>query len=74
MPHSDSESVDTVALGSGYAVVILDKINTAKPTDEAQLKALEEKLSSQYSEADYRAIIAMLKAKGEVTYPSVEKQ
>ncbi|MCL1123938.1 SurA N-terminal domain-containing protein [Shewanella surugensis] len=74
MPHSDSESVDTVALGSGYAVVILDKINAAKPADEAQLKALEEKLSSQYSEADYRAIIAMLKAQGEVTYPSVEQQ
>lgn len=73
MPHSDTESVDTVALGSGYAVVILDKINAAKPADDAQLKALKEKLASQYSEADYRAIIALLKSQGEVTYPAVEK-
>ncbi|MCE9684986.1 SurA N-terminal domain-containing protein [Shewanella sp. AS16] len=69
---SDAQSVDTVGLATGYALVLLDKVNQAEAVDAGMLSALKQRLNAQYSEADYRALIALLKAKGEVTYPEVE--
>ncbi|MCG9730187.1 SurA N-terminal domain-containing protein [Shewanella sp. Isolate13] len=69
---SDKPSVDTVALANGYAVVVLKKVNPAEGVDANLLEALKQRLSSQYSENDYRAVIASLKAKGEVLYPVAE--
>ncbi|GIU24365.1 SurA N-terminal domain-containing protein [Shewanella schlegeliana] len=65
-------SVDTVALANGYAVVVLKQVNPAEGVDASLLDALKQRLSSQYSENDYRAVIASLKAKGEVLYPVAE--
>ncbi|GIU10482.1 MULTISPECIES: SurA N-terminal domain-containing protein [unclassified Shewanella] len=69
---SDKPSVDTVALANGYAVVVLKQVNAAEGVDANLLDALKQRLSSQYSENDYRAVIASLKAKGEVLYPVAE--
>ncbi|PKG73517.1 peptidylprolyl isomerase [Shewanella sp. Choline-02u-19] len=69
---TEGPTVDTVALANGYAVVVLDKVNTAEDVDSNLIDALKQRLSSQYSENDYRAVIASLKAKGEVLYPVVE--
>ncbi|MCL1064882.1 SurA N-terminal domain-containing protein [Shewanella benthica] len=63
-----SAVVDTVALANGYAVIVLDKVNAAEGIDDNLLSALEQRLSAQYSEGDYRALIATLKAKGDVVY------
>ncbi|MCK8044160.1 SurA N-terminal domain-containing protein [Shewanella sp. 1CM18E] len=65
-------SVDTVALANGYAVIVLKQVNAADGVDAGLLDALKQRLSSQYSENDYRAVIASLKAKGEVLYPVAE--
>jgi len=67
-----SSVVDTVALASGYAVVVLDKVNAAEAIDDNMLSSLKQRLSSQYSEGDYRALIATLKANGEVLYSSAQ--
>ncbi|WP_076408581.1 SurA N-terminal domain-containing protein [Shewanella sp. UCD-KL12] len=67
-----SAVVDTVALANGYAVIALDKVNAAEGIDDNVLGALEQRLSAQYSEGDYRALIATLKAKGEVIYSPVQ--
>lgn len=64
--------VDTVALANGYAVIALDKVNAAEGIDDNVLGALEQRLSAQYSEGDYRALIATLKAKGKVIYSPVQ--
>ncbi|MEZ9197269.1 SurA N-terminal domain-containing protein [Shewanella sp. 10N.286.54.B9] len=69
---TDSATVDTVALATGYAVVVLNKVNAAKGVDANLIDALKQRLNSQYTENDYRAVIAGLKAKGEVLYPVVE--
>ncbi|MGS0825921.1 SurA N-terminal domain-containing protein [Shewanella sp. 0m-8] len=69
---TDKPSVDTVALANGYAVVVLKQVNAAEGVDASLLDALKQRLSSQYSENDYRAVIATLKAKGEVLYPVAE--
>ncbi|QQX78852.1 SurA N-terminal domain-containing protein [Shewanella sp. KX20019] len=69
---TDGSTVDTVALANGYAVVVLNKVNAAEGVDSNLIDALKQRLSSQYSENDYRAVIAALKAKGEVLYPVVE--
>ncbi|WP_299806601.1 SurA N-terminal domain-containing protein [uncultured Shewanella sp.] len=69
---SDKPSVDTVALANGYAVVVLKQVNAAEGVDANLLDSLKQRLSSQYSENDYRAVIASLKAKGEVLYPVAE--
>ncbi|MCL1147968.1 SurA N-terminal domain-containing protein [Shewanella sp. 10N.261.52.F9] len=69
---TDKPSVDTVALANGYAVVVLKQVNAADGVDAALLDSLKQRLSSQYSENDYRAVIASLKAKGEVLYPVAE--
>ncbi|QFU22028.1 SurA N-terminal domain-containing protein [Shewanella eurypsychrophilus] len=68
----DTAVVDTVALANGYAVVALDKVNAAEGIDDNVLGALKQRLSAQYSEGDYRALIATLKAKGEVSYTSAQ--
>ena len=67
-----SAVVDTVALANGYAVIVLDKVNAAEGIDDNLLSALEQRLSAQYSEGDYRALIATLKAKGDVVYISAQ--
>ncbi|MPY21445.1 peptidylprolyl isomerase [Shewanella psychropiezotolerans] len=69
---ADSAVVDTVALANGYAVIVLDKVNLAEGIDDNLLGALEQRLSAQYSEGDYRALIATLKAKGDVVYSSTQ--
>ena len=69
---SDKPSVDTVALANGYAVIVLKQVNAAEGVDANLLDALKQRLSSQYSENDYRAVIASLKAKGEVLYAVAE--
>ncbi len=69
---TDSATVDTVALATGYAVVVLNKVNAAEGVDANLIDALKQRLNSQYTENDYRAVIAGLKAKGEVLYPVVE--
>ncbi|GIU44222.1 peptidylprolyl isomerase [Shewanella sairae] len=69
---TDKPSVDTVALANGYAVVVLKQVNAAEGVDTNLLDSLTQRLSSQYSENDYRAVIASLKAKGEVLYPAAE--
>lgn len=69
---TDTATVDTVALATGYAVVVLNKVNAAEGVDENLIDALKQRLNSQYTENDYRAVIAGLKAKGEVLYPVVE--
>ncbi|WP_299788069.1 SurA N-terminal domain-containing protein [uncultured Shewanella sp.] len=69
---STTPVVDTVALASGYAVVVLDKVNAAEAIDDNMLNSLKQRLSAQYSEGDYRAVIATLKANGEVLYSSAQ--
>jgi len=69
---ADTATVDTVALATGYAVVVLNKVNAAEGVDANLIDALKQRLNSQYTENDYRAVIAGLKAKGEVLYPVVE--
>ncbi|ACA87380.1 SurA N-terminal domain-containing protein [Shewanella woodyi] len=69
---ADSAVVDTVALASGYAVIVLDKVNAAQGIDENMLGALKQRLNAQYSEGSYRALIATLKANSEVVYSSVQ--
>lgn len=69
---TDTATVDTVALATGYAVVVLNKVNAAEGVDANLIDALKQRLNSQYTENDYRAVIAGLKAKGEVLYPVVE--
>lgn len=69
---TDFATVDTVALATGYAVVVLNKVNAAEGVDANLIDALKQRLNSQYTENDYRAVIAGLKAKGEVLYPVVE--
>ncbi|MCG9757263.1 SurA N-terminal domain-containing protein [Shewanella insulae] len=64
--------VDTAALANGYAVVILDKVNQPESVDESLVTALKQRLNSQYSENDYRALIAALKAQAEVVYTPAE--
>ena len=64
--------VDTVALASGYAVVVLDKVNAAEGVDDNMLGALKQRLNAQYSEDNYRALIATLKANSEVVYSAIQ--
>nr|WP_237158038.1 hypothetical protein [Shewanella psychrophila] len=59
-------------LAIGYAVVALDKVYAAEGIDDNLLGALKQRLSAQYIEGDYRALIATLKAKGEVVYSSAQ--
>lgn len=73
MPTPSSDAVvDTVGLANGYAVIALDKVNPAEGVSDQLVAMLQQRLVSQYSEADYRGLIASLKAKAEVVYPVEE--
>lgn len=72
VPADGEFSVDTAALGAGYAVIVLDKVNQAEGINDNVLEAMKQRLAPQYSEADYRGLIASLKAKAEIEYPVVE--
>lgn len=73
MPAPSSDAVvDTVGLANGYAVIALDKVNPAEGVSDQLVTMLQQRLVSQYSEADYRGLIASLKAKAEVVYPVEE--
>ncbi|QYJ77710.1 SurA N-terminal domain-containing protein [Shewanella acanthi] len=61
--------VDTVALANGYAVVAVDKVNAAESVSDELVNGLKQRLVSQYSEADYRALIESLKSTAKVEYP-----
>ncbi|WP_028772357.1 SurA N-terminal domain-containing protein [Shewanella waksmanii] len=71
--HPQGEAiVDTVALANGYAVVVLDAVHAAQDIDQALVESMKQRLASQFSENDYRAVVATLKSKGKVEYPVVE--
>ncbi|MCL1079133.1 peptidylprolyl isomerase [Parashewanella spongiae] len=73
MTGSKSESamsIATVSLAQGSAVVIVDKVNAAEGIDDTVIDSLKLQLTNQYSEQDYRALIAYLKAHAEITYSS----
>ncbi|MCW3171025.1 SurA N-terminal domain-containing protein [Shewanella subflava] len=71
-PEAGAVSIDTAALGSGYAVVVLDKVNAAETIDVSALQSVKEGLARQYGQADYRAVIDSLKAKAKIEYPIAE--
>ncbi|KFZ38069.1 peptidylprolyl isomerase [Shewanella mangrovi] len=63
-------SADTVATAKGYAVVVVDKVTTPATVPAELSSSIQQSLANQYSQADYRALIELLKAKAEVTYPT----
>ncbi|QIR14169.1 peptidylprolyl isomerase [Shewanella aestuarii] len=71
-PEAGSVSIDTAAMGAGYAVVILDKVNTADNIDADLIQSLKDGLARQFSQADYRAVVESLKAKATIEYPVAE--
>ncbi|WP_434926627.1 SurA N-terminal domain-containing protein [Shewanella sp. HL-SH2] len=71
-PEAEAVSIDTVALGAGYAVVVLDKVNAAENIDASLLQSIKDGLSRQYGQADYRAVIDSLKSKAQIEYPVAE--
>lgn len=71
-PKADAVSIDTVALGAGYAVVVLDKVNAADNIEASALQSIKEGLSRQYGQADYRAVVDTLKSKAQIEYPIAE--
>jgi peptidyl-prolyl cis-trans isomerase D len=71
-PEAEAVSIDTVALGAGYAVVVLDNVNAAENIDASLLQSIKEGLSRQYGQADYRAVIDSLKSKAQIEYPVAE--
>ena len=71
-PEAGAVSIDTAALGSGYAVVVLDKVNAAETIEASALQSVKEGLARQYGQADYRAVIDSLKAKATIEYPVAE--
>jgi peptidyl-prolyl cis-trans isomerase D len=71
-PAANSVTIDTAALATGYAVIVVDKVNEAEGINDNLINTLKQRLAPQYSEADYRAVIATLKADAEIEYPVVE--
>lgn len=65
---STTPVIDTVALADGYAVIALDKINAAENVSDELVNALKQRLSMQYTEADYRGVIDSLKANAKIQY------
>ncbi|RLV59337.1 peptidylprolyl isomerase [Parashewanella curva] len=61
-------TVGTVELTNGYAVVALDKVNPAEGINDAVIGSLQQQLANNFSELDYRSLIAYLKSKAEITY------
>lgn len=72
VPAKDAVSIDTAELASGYAIILLDKVNPAEGINDNVLSAMKQRLTPQYSEADYRGLIASLKAKADIEYPVAE--
>ncbi|MBB1270982.1 SurA N-terminal domain-containing protein [Shewanella sp. SR44-3] len=72
VPAVGAVSIDTAELASGYAIVLLDKVNQAEGINDNVLDAMKQRLTPQYSEADYRGLIASLKAKADIEYPAPE--
>ena len=71
-PAANSVTIDTAALATGYAVIVVDKVNEAQGINDNLINTLKQRLAPQYSEADYRAVIATLKADAEIEYPVAE--
>lgn len=65
----DGVSADTVATSTGYAVVVLDDVTTPSTAPAEVVTGLQQRLASQYSQSDYRALVELLKAKAEIAYP-----
>lgn len=59
---------DTISMASGYALVVLDKVNAAEGVEDSLVQALAQRLSNQYTELAYRGVIDSLKAKAEISY------
>ncbi|MCH1923416.1 peptidylprolyl isomerase [Shewanella sp. C32] len=66
---SEGLTADVAQVATGYAVVVVDGVNTPANAPEELVSGLQERLASQYSQADYRALIELLKSKAEITYP-----
>ncbi|MGL4472957.1 MAG: peptidylprolyl isomerase [Shewanella sp.] len=62
--------VDTVALGQGYGVVVLDGVNAAEGITAEVLATLSQGLSTSLSQTDYMAMIDSLKKTAEITFPT----
>ncbi|WP_418357138.1 SurA N-terminal domain-containing protein [Shewanella basaltis] len=71
-PAANRVTIDTAALATGYAVIVVDKVNEAQGINDNLINTLKQRLAPQYSEADYRAVIATLKADAEIEYPVAE--
>ena len=68
-PAENSVTIDTAALATGYAVIVVDKVNKAEGINDNLINTLKQRIAPQYSEADYRAVVASLKADAEIEYP-----
>ncbi|WP_282167201.1 SurA N-terminal domain-containing protein [Shewanella japonica] len=71
-PEASSVSFDTAALANGFAVIALDKVNAAQGIDSNVIDSIKQRLAPQYSEADYRSVVAALKSKAKIEYPVAE--
>ncbi|WP_137221575.1 SurA N-terminal domain-containing protein [Shewanella sp. MEBiC00475] len=68
-PAENNVTIDTAALATGYAVIVVDKVNKAEGINDNLINTLKQRIAPQYSEADYRAVVASLKADAEIEYP-----
>jgi peptidyl-prolyl cis-trans isomerase D len=68
-PAENSVTIDTASLATGYAVIVVDKVNEAEGINDKLINTLKQRIAPQYSEADYRAVITSLKAVAEIEYP-----
>ncbi|MBB1440582.1 SurA N-terminal domain-containing protein [Shewanella sp. SG41-4] len=68
-PAENGVTIDTAALATGYAVIVVDKVNKAEGINDNLINTLKQRIAPQYSEADYRAVVASLKADSEIEYP-----
>lgn len=66
---TDKPSIDTVATGNGYALVVLDKVNAAEKVDAKALAPIKQRLNSQLVQSDYMSVIENLKRQAEISYP-----
>lgn len=67
---AEGVTADITQVATGYAVVVVDKVTTPATVADELVTGLQQRLASQYSQADYRALIELLKSKAEITYPS----
>ncbi|WP_417761974.1 peptidylprolyl isomerase [Shewanella sp.] len=66
---ADGLTADVTQVATGYAVVIVDSVTTPTSVPDELVNGLQQRLANQYSQADYRALIELLKSKAEITYP-----